>query len=101
VLLCGNFNLTGVAWSHQDDELCPSNATSAREFIVVAGMANNDLFQVNPIPNQHGMYLVDCNFPEMVGVGVAESPLLRLDKQHPEFILTCKISYLIYILLGR
>jgi hypothetical protein len=26
---------SGVAWSHRDDKLCPSNATSARELIVV------------------------------------------------------------------
>jgi hypothetical protein len=69
VLVCGDFNLTGDAWSHQDDELCPSNVTSAREFIVGDGMANSDLFQVNPIPNQYGvyLYLVYCNFPEIVG----------------------------------
>jgi hypothetical protein len=41
------------------------------------------------------------NFPEMVGVGVAQRPLLRLDRYHPAFILTCKISYLKYISLGR
>jgi hypothetical protein len=51
VLVCGDFNLTGVAWSHRDDELCPSNVTPAREFIVVDEMANSDLFLVNPIPN--------------------------------------------------
>jgi hypothetical protein len=47
--VCGDFNLTGVAWSHQDDELCSLTVTSAKEIIVVDGMANNDLFQVNPI----------------------------------------------------
>jgi hypothetical protein len=46
VLVCGDFNLTGVAWSHRDNELYPSKVTS-----VVDGMANNDLFQVNLIPN--------------------------------------------------
>jgi hypothetical protein len=40
-------------WSHRDDELCPSNVTSARKFIVVYGMTNSDFFQVNPIPNQY------------------------------------------------
>jgi hypothetical protein len=25
VLVCDDFNLTEVAWSHQDDELCPLN----------------------------------------------------------------------------
>jgi hypothetical protein len=55
VLVCGDFNLTGVVWSHQDDELCPSNVMSAREFIVFDGMANSDLVQVNPIPNQYGV----------------------------------------------
>jgi hypothetical protein len=49
VLVCDDFKLTGVAWSHQDDELCPSNVMSAKEFIAVDGMANCDLFQVNPI----------------------------------------------------
>jgi hypothetical protein len=65
-------------------------------------MANNDLFQVNPIPYQYGVYLdlVYCNIPEMVGVDVAEKPLLRFDRHHPAFILT-KISYLKYIALGR
>jgi hypothetical protein len=103
VLVCGDFNLFEVAWSNQDDELCPLNVTSDREFIVVDGMANSDLFQVNPIPNQYGVYLdlVYCNFPELIGVGVAEKPLLRLDRHHPAFILTCKISYLKYISLGR
>jgi hypothetical protein len=50
-------------------------------------MANSDLFQVNPIPNQYGVYLdlVYCNFPEMVDVNVAEKPLLRLDRH--QFIL--------------
>jgi hypothetical protein len=43
---------------------------NVREFIVVDGMANNAVFQVNPIPNQYGVYLdlVYCNFSEMVGV---------------------------------
>jgi hypothetical protein len=45
--------------------------------------------------------LVYCNIPEMVGVNVAERPLLRLDRHHPAFILTCKISYLKYISLDR
>jgi hypothetical protein len=54
--------------------------TFAREFIVVDRMANSDLFQVNPIPNQYGVYLNLCNIPEMVGVNVAERPLLRLDR---------------------
>jgi hypothetical protein len=58
VVVCGDFNFTGVAWDHQDDELCPSSVASTREFIVVdGGMANNDLFQLNPIPNQYGVYL--------------------------------------------
>jgi hypothetical protein len=35
----------------------------------------------------------------MVGVNVAEKPLLRSD--HPAFILNCKICYLKYILLDR
>jgi hypothetical protein len=51
MLVCGDFILTGVACCHRDNELCPSNVTSAREFIVVDGMANSDLFQVNSIPN--------------------------------------------------
>jgi hypothetical protein len=77
VLVFGDFNLTGVTWSHQDDEMCPSNVTSARELIVVDGMANSDLIQVNPIPNQYDVYLnlVYCNFPEMVGVNLAEKGL--------------------------
>jgi hypothetical protein len=56
---------------------------------------------VNPITSQYGVYLdlLYCNFPEMVGV--AERPLLRLDWHHPAYILTCKISYLKYISLGR
>jgi hypothetical protein len=37
----------------------------------------------------------------MDGVGVAERPLLRLDRHHPAFILTCNISYLKYVSLGR
>jgi hypothetical protein len=75
----------------------------AREFIFVDGVANNDLFQVNPIPNQYGVYLnlVYCNFPATVGFGVAERLLLRLDKHHPAFMLTCKINYLKYVSLGR
>jgi hypothetical protein len=53
-------------------------------------MPNSDLFQVNPIPNQYGVYLdfVYCNVLEMVGVNVAEKRLLRLDRHHPGFILT-------------
>jgi hypothetical protein len=44
---------------------------------------------------------VYCNFPEIVGVNVAKRRLLRLNGHHIAFILTCKISYLIYISLGR
>jgi hypothetical protein len=44
---------------------------------------------------------VYCNFPEMVGVSVAQRPLLILERHHLAFILTCKISYLKYISLGR
>jgi hypothetical protein len=71
--------------------LCPSNVTAAREFIVVDRMANTDLFQVNPIPNQYGVYLdlVYCNFPEMVGVNVAEKPLLILDRHHTAVYFEC------------
>jgi hypothetical protein len=78
--------------------LCPSNVTSAREFIVVDGMANNDLFQLNPIPNQYGVYLdlVYCNFPKMVGVGVAESSLLRLDRHLPALILVV-LTYIEFV----
>jgi uncharacterized protein YacL len=50
VLVFSDFNLTGVAWSHKVDELCSSDVTSAREYIVVDGMANSDLFQVHSIP---------------------------------------------------
>jgi hypothetical protein len=50
VLVCGDFKLARF-----DDELCSSNVTSAREYIFVDGMANNDLFQGNPIPNQCGV----------------------------------------------
>jgi endonuclease/exonuclease/phosphatase family metal-dependent hydrolase len=39
VLVCGDFNLTGDSWSHQNDEKCPSNVP----------------VQVNPIPNQCGV----------------------------------------------
>jgi hypothetical protein len=57
---------------------------------------------VNPIPNRYGVYLdfVYCNFPEMVGVSVAERPFLRLERHHPAFILTYKISYLKYFSEG-
>jgi hypothetical protein len=46
------------------------------------------------IPHQYNVYLdlVYCNFPEMVGVIVAKRPLLRLERHHPAFILTCNIS---------
>jgi hypothetical protein len=37
----------------------------------------------------------------MVLNSVSERPLLRLDRHHPAFILTCKTSYLNYISLGR
>jgi hypothetical protein len=59
--------------------LCPSNVSSAREYIVVDEIANSDLFQVNPIPNQCDVCLdlLYCNFPEMIVVVVAEKPLLR------------------------
>jgi hypothetical protein len=39
--------------------------------------------------------LVYCSFPEMVGVNVAERPLLRFDWYHPEYILICKIRYFV------
>jgi hypothetical protein len=35
----------------------------------------------------------------MVLNSVSERPLLRSDRHHPAFILTCKISYLKYISL--
>jgi hypothetical protein len=65
VLLGVNFRM--MNWVHRS-----SNVSSAREFIVVDGMANCDLFHVNPVHNQYGVYLdlVYCNFPEMVGLKV-------------------------------
>jgi hypothetical protein len=69
-----------------------------QKFIFVDEMANNDLFQLNPIPNQYGVYLdlVYCNFPNMVGVGVAESSLLRLDGHLPALILVV-LTYIEFV----
>jgi hypothetical protein len=68
ILVCGDFNLTGVTWVCREDALCPSSVTSARDSIIVDGMADCDMGQVNSIPNQYGVYLdlIFFNNPFMV-----------------------------------
>jgi hypothetical protein len=39
VLICGDYNLTIFEWSMHGDDLCPSNVMTARESILVNGMA--------------------------------------------------------------
>jgi hypothetical protein len=70
--------------------------TSARESIVVDGMAACDVGQVNSIPNRYGVYLdlIFFNNPSMLPKRRnAETPLLELDRPHPAFVLTCDIEY--------
>ena len=102
MLTCGDYNLNEVKWTSRfndeddDDVLCPSNVTSVRETMVVDGMATCDMGQVNPIANQYGVYLdlVFCNFPGMLQVAVSDDPILKLDRHHPAFVLTCDVQYL-------
>jgi hypothetical protein len=54
-------------------------------------MATNDLFQVNLIPNQYGVYL---DLARHMCIAIFLKWLVLL-------ILTCKISYLKYFSLGR
>jgi hypothetical protein len=92
ILVCGDFNLTGVAWVCREDVLCPSNVTSARESIIVDSMADFGIGQVNSIPNQCDvdLDLIFFNNPSMLRVSEAETPLLKLDRHHP----ACDIEYL-------
>jgi hypothetical protein len=60
------------------------------------GMADCDMDQVNSIPNQYDVYLnlIFFNNPPMLRVSEAKAPLLKLDRHHPAFVLTCDIEYL-------
>jgi hypothetical protein len=62
ILVCGDFNLTSVTWICREDALCSSNVTAARVSIIVDGMADCDMGQVNSIPNRYGAYLLDWIF---------------------------------------
>ncbi len=53
ILICGDFNLSNITWTNRDDELCPNNVNTEREFCIIDGMAECDLAQVNTIPNQY------------------------------------------------
>jgi hypothetical protein len=64
--------------------------------IIVDGMADCDMGKVNSIPNQYDVYLdlIFFNNPLMLRVSEAETPLLKLNRHHPAFDLTCDIEYL-------
>jgi hypothetical protein len=83
------FNLTGVTWVCRDDALCPSNVTAARESIIFDGMTICDMGQINSIPHQYGVYLdlILFNNPSMLQVSEAKTPLLKLNRHHPVFVL--------------
>jgi Reverse transcriptase (RNA-dependent DNA polymerase) len=103
VLICGDYNLTDVKWTLRDDELCPSNVTAVREAMVVDGMAACDMCQVNSIANQNGVFLdlVFCNSPGMLQVALSDDPVLKLDRHHPAFVLTCEVQYLKYTTMSK
>jgi hypothetical protein len=75
----------------------------ARESIVVDGMATCDMGQVNPIVNQYGVFLdlVFFNFPGMFHVAQAGAPVLRLNRNHRAFVLTCNVQFLRYISMSK
>jgi hypothetical protein len=70
--------------------------TAARESIIVDGMADCDMGQVNSIPNRYGAYLdfIFFNNPSMLRIYEAKMSLLKLDRDHPAFVLTCIIENL-------
>jgi hypothetical protein len=63
------------------------------------GVNDCDMGQVNSIPNQYGVYLdlIFFNNPPILRVSEAETPMLKLDRHHPAFVLTCDIEYLKYV----
>jgi Reverse transcriptase (RNA-dependent DNA polymerase) len=103
MLVCGDYNLTNIKWTLRDGSLLPSNVTSAREAMVVDGMATSDMGQVNPFANQYGVFLdlVFYNFPGMLQVALSDDPILKLDRHHPAFVLTCEVQYLKYTTMSK
>jgi hypothetical protein len=83
--------------------LGPSNVRAARESTNVDGMADCDMGEVNFIPNQYDVYLdlIFFNNPSMLRVSEAETSLLKLDRHHLAFLLTCNIEYLGYVSMCR
>jgi hypothetical protein len=73
--------------------------TSAKESIIVDGMTDYDMGQVNVILNQYGVYLdlIFFNNPSMLRVSKAETPVLIIDWHHPAFVLTYDIEYFKYV----
>jgi hypothetical protein len=52
---------------------------------------------------QYGVYLdlIFFSYPSILRVSGAETPLLKLDRQHQAFVLTCDIEYLKYVSMCR
>jgi hypothetical protein len=62
----------------------PLNVTSDLESDLIGGLFGCDLGQINERPNENGTFLdlVFTNVPVNMAVGVAETPLLKLDSHH-------------------
>ncbi len=98
VLICGDYNLSNLLWVRREGDLCSSNVNSLRETLIVDGMSTCDLGQINNFPNQYGVFLdlVYSNSPDLVNITLTDEPLLKLDRHHPAFILTCEVQNLKY-----
>lgn len=97
ILLCGDFNLSGVDWSMDHEECIYPIPSLARarpyERDAVFAFSDNNLLQVNTKPNsrQHYLDLVITNRPEKVNIiDSFEHALLQSTEHHSAVSFQCK-----------
>jgi hypothetical protein len=96
ILIFGDFNLPKVKWKVDEESgsMIPLNVTSDLESDLIGRLFGCDLDQINERPIENGTFLdrVFTNVPVDMAVGVAETPLLKLNRHQKAYEIEMQIS---------
>lgn len=95
IVVMGDFNLPRVSWTDFEDfGLSPLGVTTDLEANLVDGLINCDFQQLNPYPNQYGVFLdlVFSNSSFDVAIETSGAPLLKLDRHHHAYEILVDIA---------
>ena len=84
-IILGDFNLPNIAWkSEPDNTLIPFNVTSVVERLFIDSLTDNNLVQINNIPNKYGKFLdfVFLSDEFQYTVSSVDHPLASTDSHH-------------------